>query len=399
MRSARAFRRPRLLVLALSLALAPIAPGAGLDNGVLRPPLGWSTWNTLGANFNESVLRDVADAMVSSGMVSAGYEYLNVDDGWPLRERGADGSIVVNPALFPSGMPALATYLRARGLKLGIYTSHGNLTCLGFPGSVGHEQQDAQTYASWPAALVKNDHCAGRPGFATVNDARAFGAMRDALNGTGLPFVVSVHWGNTLYPHKKIADFANMWRIDWDLDANWAAILRLIDTATPLHGYAGPGAFLDLDILEVGRGMSEGEDRAHFSMWAMLASPLIAGNDPRTQSAATTAILTNALVLAVDQDPLVVPARIVAQPSGCELYDSCTWQAWARPLEGGAQAVALLNPRATRPWPLRRSSRRWTWRCPTPPSTRRSTSGAAGPRSACGRQTSPRSCRRTMSSW
>ena len=308
--------------------------------------MGFSTWNTLRTHFNESVLRDVADAMVASEMVRAGYTLLNIDDGWPLHERDADGNIVVNPALFPSGMPALASYLAARGMALGIYTGHCNLTCQSFPGSLGHEAQDAATYASWPAAFVKSDNCPGGSG-GGCNDTQAFSAMRDALNATGRRFVYNVHWGNSVYPLRRIASVCNSWRVAVDMKPSWADVLRLLDVAAPLGGYAGPGAALDLDMLEVGNGMLESEDRAHLSMWAMMASPLVAGNDPRNMSAATAAILTNALVIAVAQDALVVPARVVAQAGDCrpgaDPPPPCGWQAYARPLADGSTALALLN--------------------------------------------------------
>lgn len=171
------------------LSLAALPTGSALNNGVLLPPLGWSTWNTLRGNISEAILRDVADAMVASGLVAAGYTHLNIDDGFLLRDRAADGSLQVNPALFPSGMPALAAYISARGLSLGIYTSHCAKTCQGFPGSLGHEEQDAALFASWPVTLVKNDNCANRAGFPACDDAAAFTAMRDALNKTGKPIV------------------------------------------------------------------------------------------------------------------------------------------------------------------------------------------------------------------
>ena len=347
-RPPRAPRAPPVPLLLLLAAAAAVLPARGLDNGVLLPHMGWSTWNTLRGKFNESVLREVADAMVASGLAAAGYTLLNIDDGWPLPKRAADGSIVVNPALFPSGMPALAAFLAARAppMALGIYTGHCSLTCQGFPGSLGHEAQDARTYASWPATFVKSDNCPGGSA-GGCNDTQAFSAMRDALNATGRRFAYNVHWGNSVYPLRRIAGICNSWRVAIDMKPSWADVLRLIDVAAPLGGYAGPGAALDLDMLEVGNGMLESEDRAHFSMWAMFASPLVAGNDPRTQSAATIAILTNALVIRVDQDPLVVPARIVAQAGNCKPGENpapvCSWQAFARPLADGSTALALLN--------------------------------------------------------
>lgn len=200
MYSRRHARRSAVLAAA---ALSSVPLSAALDNGVMRPHMGWSTWNTLRTNFNESILRDVADAIVATGMVGSGYSVLAIDDSWPLPKRAADGSIVVNPALFPSGMRALATYLSARGMSLGIYTAHCALTCLGFPGSLGHEAQDAATYASWPATYVKNDYCIYSGG-GGCNDTEAFSAMRDALNATGQRITYNIHYGNSvcMYPRQ-----------------------------------------------------------------------------------------------------------------------------------------------------------------------------------------------------
>ena len=335
--------RARLLCLAL-LARAARA----LDNGVLLPPMGWSTWNALRGNFSESILRDVAEAMVSSGLVGAGYTLLNIDDAWPLKARAADGSLVPNPALFPSGMPALAAFLAARGMRLGIYTSHCAITCEGFPGSLGHEAQDAALFASWPAALVKNDNCANRAGFPACEDAAAFAAMRDALNATGARIAYQVHWGNSIFPQRTIGDVANSWRVGGDIRADWASVLRLVDDAAPLNALSRPGAFLDLDMLEVGNGMSDTQDRSHFALWCFFASPLVAGNDPRQMSAAARATLLTPALVAIDQDALVVAARLVATAPGCTFggnqpAGSCAWQAFARPLADGSTALLVLN--------------------------------------------------------
>lgn len=332
---------------ALVSLLALLPPTHALDNGVTLPPLGWSTWNALRDNFNESVLRDVADAMVSSGMVAAGYTHLNIDDGWPLRDRAPDGSLVPNPALFPSGMPALAAYLAARGLSLGIYGAHCATTCQGFPGSLGHEAQDAALFASWPVTLYKNDNCAARKGFPACDDAAAFTAMRDALNKTGKTIAYQVHWGNSIYPQRTIGAVANSWRVAVDMQPTWESVLRLVDDAAPLNALSRPGAFLDLDMLEVGNGMSDTQDRSHFALWCMFASPLVAGNDPRSMRAAARATLLTRALIAVDQDALVVAARLVAADHGCTFggnqASSCAWQAFARPLADGSTALLILN--------------------------------------------------------
>ena len=205
-------------------------------------------------------------------------------------------------------------------VQLGIYTSHGNLTCEKYPGSYGHEAQDAKAFASWNVAFVKNDWCSNRKGYPQVPDLEAFDALRDALNSTGRPITYSVHWNydNTKAPSCAtgvscpLPSVANMWRIGNDIQCDWEkSVLRLIDVDTPLAANAGPGRWNDADMLQVGNGMTEDQDRAHFTMWSMLASPLIAGNDLTTMSNATRSILTNKHAIAVNQDPLGVQATLV----------------------------------------------------------------------------------------
>jgi hypothetical protein len=301
--------------------LACAAVARGLDNGAARtPPMGWSTWNKLRCKFNATVLLDVAAAMNSSGMVIAGYTSLNIDDCWPTKARdAATGDIVPDPAKFPGGMASFSASLARRGLGLGIYTAHGAKTCQGFPGSLGHEAQDAASYASWGVSFVKNDWCWHNQPNQSAHLA-AFAAMRDALNATGTRMVHSVHWnyGDTTGPGGcahgadcPLPDVANMWRIGGDINAGWGSVLKLIDTETGHAAAAGPGRWNDADMLEVGNGMSADQDRAHFSMWCALASPLIAGNDPRTMSEATRATLTNAFAIAVNQDGLGRQAVLV----------------------------------------------------------------------------------------
>ena len=336
------------IIYAISLALLSTVT-VSLDNGVTLPPLGWSTWNALRSNYNESVIHEVADAMVSSAMVAAGYTHLNIDDAWSLRERDtSSGSLIPNPEMWPSGMPALASYLTARGLSLGIYTSHCSLTCLGFPGALGHEEQDAQLYASWPVTLLKNDNCANRVGFPACDDTAAFTAMRDALNKTGQTIAYQVHWGNSIYPQRTIGNIANSWRVAVDMQPTWDSVLRLVDDAVQINALSKPGAFLDLDMLEVGNGdLTDVQGRSHFALWCMFASPLIAGNDPRHMSAATLATLLTKSLIAVDQDSLVIAARLVATDKGCTYggnqNSSCAWQAFARPLADGSTALLILN--------------------------------------------------------
>jgi alpha-galactosidase len=308
------------------------------------PPLGWNSWNTFQCNISESLIKATADVLVSSGMQAAGYQYVNLDDCW-MDGRDASGNLRWNTQKFPAGIPALADYIHGKGLKLGIYEVPNETTCVGVyggispsvaVGSLGHETADARTFASWGIDYLKYDLCTGeRSGFAV---------MRDALRASGRPIVYSINPGNgqgDLCPPSRcslnLPTIANVWRIGFDIDASWGAVIRLIDENAEQYSYAGPGHWNDPDMLEVGKGLSADEDRAHFSLWAIMAAPLIAGNDIRSMSTTTRTILTNAEVIAVDQDALGVQGRVVATP-GTNL------QVWSKTLSGtNTRAVALFN--------------------------------------------------------
>ena len=287
-------------------------------------------------------------------MQAAGYQYVNLDDCW-MDGRDANGNLRSSATKFPSGIPALASYVHGKGLKLGIYESANTATCVGIyggiaptiaVGSLGHEAQDAATFASWGVDFLKYDLCAG--------DRNSFAKMRDGLRATGRPIVYSINPGNgTGYPPNtpgwNPVSIANMWRIAFDINASYASVTSIIDQDAPFFGYATPGHWNDADMLEVGKGMSADEDRSHFSMWALLASPLLAGNDIRSMTATSHDILTNADVIAVDQDPLGKQGQLVATPQA-------NVQIWSKTLSGAnTSAVALLNRSAaaasvTVPW-------------------------------------------------
>ena len=305
------------------------------------PPMGWNSWNHFGCDVSESLIRATADAMVESGMRDAGYTYVNIDDCWH-GARDSLGFIQPDPARFPSGMKALADYVHARGLKLGIYSDAGWRTCGGRPGSRGHEYQDARTYAEWGIDYLKYDWC-------NTDNLEAEGAYQTisaALRAAGRPIVLSIcEWGEN-DPWVWGARYGHLWRTTGDITScfdcvidhgGWKSrgILPILDLQEGLRQYAGPGHWNDPDMLEVGNGMTVAEDRAHFSMWAMLAAPLIAGNDLRTMSPETRSILTNRGVIAVDQDPLGV--------QGFPYRSEGDLQIWFRPLAEGAWAMAVLN--------------------------------------------------------
>ena len=298
------------------------------------PPMCCNSWNTFGCNPSESLVKGVADAMVSSGMAAVGYQYVNIDDCW-MSGRDGSGNLQWDTSKFPNGIPALATYVHGKGLKLGIYETPYSTTCAGKTGSGGHEAQDAKSFASWGIDYLKFDDCRG--------PLTSFATMHDALVATGRPIFYSINpvygAGSCVPPNCSVDELkiCNMWRIGFDINASWSSFTGLIDIDKPLSQYAGPGHWNDPDMLEVGRGMSADEDKSHFGMWAMLAAPLIAGNDVRSMNAATKAILTNADVVAVNQDPLGKQGKLVATQGG-------NLEVWSKELSGtNTRAVAFFN--------------------------------------------------------
>jgi len=311
-------------------------------NGLaLTPPMGWNSWNKFACNVNEQVVRDTADALVSSGMRDAGYQYVVIDDCWQ-GPRDSNGFITADAQKFPSGIKALADYVHSRGLKFGIYSDAGRLTCGGRPGSQGHEYQDALTYARWGADYLKYDWCST----GDRNAQEAYAVMADALRRSGRDIVFSMcEWG-TAKPWLWAKNTGNLWRTTGDIwdsfDKNdkahdWAhPVINIVDLNEPLWPYAGPGHWNDADMLEVGNGgMTADEYRAHFSLWAMMASPLMAGNDIAHMDETTRSILLNKDVIAVDQDPLGIQGHRVSKEGDREI--------WVKPLSGDAKAVVLFN--------------------------------------------------------
>jgi alpha-galactosidase len=325
--------RPTFALICALAAVLGAAPARPLDNGLARtPPMGWNSWNHFGCNVSEQLIRETADAMASSGMRDAGYKYLVIDDCWEVA-RDANGALVADSTRFAHGIRALADYVHSRGLKFGIYTDAGTQTCQGRPGTLDHEVQDARTFASWGVDYVKEDWCHARG-----LDARTqYAKFRDALAQSGRPIVLSIcEWGSN-QPWEWAPAMGNLWRTTDDIEDTWPSMLSNLDQSAQHPGAARPGAWNDPDMLEVGNGrMSDAEYRAHFSLWAMEAAPLIAGNDLRAMSDATKTILLNAEVIAVDQDSSGTQGILVSSGPP-EL------QVWARPLADGSRAVVLLN--------------------------------------------------------
>lgn len=329
------------LVVAGLCLLGTQAQAKKFEHLAQTPPMGWNSWNNFGCDVDEKLIKETADYMVSSGMKDAGYEYVNIDDCWH-GERDANGFIQADPERFPSGIKALADYVHSKGLKFGIYSDAGWTTCGGKPGSRGYEFQDAQMYAKWGVDYLKYDWCA-------TDGLKAEGAyqtMREAIHKAGRPMIFSIcEWGDN-QPWEWAKPIGHLWRTTGDIyscfdceydHGTWSSwgVLQILDMQDDLRQYAGPGHWNDPDMMEVGNGMTEAEDRSHFSMWAMLAAPLIAGNDIRNMSEATRKILTNKAVIAVDQDELGVQGFKYSSKNGVEV--------WFKPLANDEWAMAVLN--------------------------------------------------------
>ncbi len=306
------------------------------------PPMGWNSWNTFQTAINEKMIMEIADALVSSGMKDAGYTYLVLDDGWMAMERDSLGNLVPDPKKFPHGLKAVVDYVHAKGLKFGLYNCAGTLTCAKYPGTRGYEYQDARNYAAWNIDYLKFDWC----NTAGINAKEAYTTMSKALRTAGRPMIFSLcEWGVNK-PWQWGEPVGQLWRTTEDIyqvfdsvhnQGSWDAlsVMRIADLQDTLRKYAGPDHWNDPDMLEVGNGMTYAEDRTHFALWAMMAAPLIAGNDIRKMTAQTKAILTNKNIIAIDQDPLGI--------QGFKFTDRDSLQVWFKPLQQGDWAVCFIN--------------------------------------------------------
>ena len=334
-----------LLAIVILAPAVPRAQQAPSQVVAQTPPMGWNSWNYFATKVDDKGVRAAADEIVTSGMKDAGYIYVNIDDSWE-GERDSNGVLHTN-SKFPD-MKALAAYVHSKGLKIGIYSGPGTKTCGGYAASLEHEDQDAKMYAEWGIDYLKYDLCSFIPDVMekqAPNDKaaemrlmhEAYARMGKALKATGRPIVYSFcqygwdavwEWGPALG--------ANSWRTTDDINPHWDRIYAILEQQEGLEEYAGPGRWNDPDMLEVGNGkLSLDENRAHFSMWAMLAAPLLAGNDLTNMKPEVKAVLTNRDVIALDQDPLGKQAS--------RIYSEGEVEVWTRPLSGGALAVAVLN--------------------------------------------------------
>jgi len=319
------------------------------------PPLGWNSWNTFGVSINESVVRETAEALLSTGLKDHGYNYLVIDDCWTVKTgRDSNGDLIPDPEKFPNGIKALANYVHEKGLKLGIYSDAAEKTCSGYPGSLGFEDQDACLWASWGIDFLKYDYCHA-PMFDQAIAIERYTRMGEALRNSGREFLYSLcEWGNQA-PHlwgRQVR--GHMWRVSGDVYDSWVnlqlpdwqplGIDTSIDIAHEVHAYGGPGGWNDLDMLVIGlkgkgqiagTGMSFVEYQTHMSLWTMACSPLMIGCDVRKLDSDSASLLMNREVLEINQDALGIPAKRVKRVGPCEI--------WGKPLADKSVAVAVIN--------------------------------------------------------
>ena len=334
----------RLPSLALLGLLGLASAGAQTAPLAATPPMGWNSWNHFAGRVTDKDIRDSADQIVSTGMRDAGYLYVNIDDTW---EAGRDpqGNILTNEK-FPD-MKALADYVHSKGLKIGIYSSPGPKTCAGFEGSYQHEEQDAKTYAAWGIDYLKYDLCSYHDLMdkqAGKDQNKAYAMMRaaytkmdNALKATGRPIVFSLcqYGWDSVWTWGPSVD-GNLWRTTGDISDSYSRMAEIGFSQAGLSKYAAPGHWNDPDMLEVGNGkMTTDEYTTHMTLWAILAAPLLAGNDLTKMSAADKAILTNKDVIAIDQDAL--------GKQGDRVSAVGPYEVWSKPLKDGSVAVALFN--------------------------------------------------------
>ncbi|RYJ42076.1 glycoside hydrolase family 27 protein [Flavobacterium beibuense] len=337
-------------LLSLILSLSAFSQGnnhklepSKFEGLAMTPPMGWNSWNTFATDINEDLVKQTADIMVASGMKDAGYTYIVLDDGWMTRERDANGNLVPDPKKFPSGMKSLIDYVHSKGLKFGLYNCAGTKTCAGYPGTRGYEYQDARFYAALGIDFLKYDWCNTEG----ITAKEAYTTMSNALKTAGRPILFSLcEWGDN-QPWEWAEPLGNMWRISGDIypcfdcefkhPENWSSwgFMKIIDMRKGIRKYSGPDHWNDFDMMEVGNEMNDTEDKSHFSMWCMVASPLIAGNDFRKMSEETLNILTNKAMIAINQDKLGI--------QGFRYNENNRLETWVKPLENGDWAVAFLN--------------------------------------------------------
>ena len=325
----RIMKKLTLLVLTSFLFLGVQAQK--FEKLAMTPPMGWNSWNKYGCNVSEVLIMGMADAMVSSGMKDAGYEYVVIDDCWQV-SRDENGEIVADKDRFPHGIKYLADYIHSKGLKFGIYSCAGTLTCAGRPAGRGHEYQDALSYSRWGVDYLKYDWC----NTGTQDAKSSYSIMRDGLFAAKRPIVFSIcEWGSNK-PWEWAGSVGNLWRTTGDISDSWNSMISIFSQQKDLAKYAGPGHWNDPDMLEIGNGgMTTEEYKTHFSLWCMVAAPLLAGNDLQNMSPDTKTILTNKEIIALDQD-------VLGKQATC-WRDNGNYQIWMKMLSNNEKAFCLLN--------------------------------------------------------
>lgn len=323
----------------------PLCFAQKFENVALTPPMGWNSWNTFEVNINEDLVKKTADIIVSSGLKDAGYEYIVLDDGWMVKDhRDKNGDLIPDPVKFPHGMKALIDYVHSKGLKFGLYNCAGTQTCAGYPGTRGYEYQDARFYANLGIDFLKYDWCNTNG----INATEAYTTMSKALKAAGKPIVFSIcEWGDN-QPWDWATPVGNLWRISGDIypcfdceykhkEGNWSSwgVLRILEMRKDIRKFSGPDHWNDFDMMEVGNGMTNTEDKSHFTLWSMMASPLFAGNDLRIMKPETLNILTNKEIIAINQDALGIQGFKYQSENGVDV--------WVKPLFDENWAVVFLN--------------------------------------------------------
>ena len=335
------------LILSAILIISASSIYAQKKKIALTPPMGWNTWNTFHCDVNEELIKGAADAMVSSGMKDAGYEYVVIDDCWQI-SRDSTGKIVADPEHFPSGIKALADYVHSKGLKFGLYSDVGRMTCQRRPGSRGYEEIDAKTYEEWGVDYLKYDWCY----HGNLDATTAYETMGNALAALDREIVYSIcNWG-VKKPWLWAGKTGHLWRTTGDIIPKFSGaslpffqtVVDIIEKQADLHPYAKPGAWNDPDMMEVGHGLTQSENRAHMTMWCMMAAPLMAGNDIRELTPDVTKVLTNKEVIAIDQDPL--------GKQGQRIWNKGGFQIWVKELKDGEKAICFFN-RSKKEWNLK----------------------------------------------
>lgn len=344
------------LFLSAALLLSSLFTSAQTPRNQLtpRPPMGWMTWNLFQGNINEQLIRETADAMVEGGFRDVGYEYIFIDDLWQ-GGRDRQNNIIPDPEKFPNGMKALADYVHSKGLKLGIYSDAAQLTCGGWTASLGFEEQDARTFASWGIDYLKYDYCNAPEDSATAR--HRYRTMANALQNSGRDIVLGIcEWGQRQCEEWCEEVGGQLWRTSYDVRDMWKDIVKeggmgiidIVNVTAPLAKYVRPGQWPDMDMLVVGLngtggpssdlggvGCTQTEYQTQMSMWCMMASPLAMTNDLRKVSEDDRRILLNPEIIAINQDVLGKAAERKVMNDNYQIF--------VRPLADGSHAVALLN--------------------------------------------------------